>query len=55
MIISMAAISSSTTRQEKALTGFLRETERQLHANGAFDYIGRTVNGMPRSQSPEPA
>ena len=32
--------------QEKALTDFLRETERQLHANGAFDYIGRTINGI---------
>lgn len=32
--------------QEQALTDFLRETERQLHANGAFDYIGRTINGI---------
>jgi hypothetical protein len=32
--------------QEKALTDFLRETERQLHTNGAFDYIGRTINGI---------
>jgi hypothetical protein len=32
--------------QEHALTDFLHETERQLRANGAFDYVGRSVNGV---------
>lgn len=32
--------------QEHALPDFLHETERQLRANGAFDYVGRSVNGI---------
>jgi hypothetical protein len=32
--------------QEKALTDYLQDTERQLRANGSSDFIGRTVDGF---------
>jgi hypothetical protein len=32
--------------QEKALTNLLQRTERQLQANGAFDFIGTNVDGL---------
>jgi hypothetical protein len=31
--------------QEKALTDFLNDTERQLRANGSFDFVGTTIDG----------
>jgi hypothetical protein len=32
--------------QEKALIDLLHETERQLRANHAFDFVGRTLEGL---------
>jgi hypothetical protein len=32
--------------QEQALTDYLRDTERQLRANGSFEFIGRDVDGL---------
>jgi hypothetical protein len=31
---------------EKALTDYLADLERQLHANGAFAHIGERINGL---------
>ncbi len=45
-IYSRAQFLADHDAQERALTDFLGETERQLHANGASDYIGRTINGL---------
>jgi hypothetical protein len=32
--------------QEKALTDYLQDTERQLKANGSFNFIGKSVDGL---------
>jgi hypothetical protein len=32
--------------QEKALTDYLSDTERQLRANGAFAHVGETIDGL---------
>lgn len=32
--------------QERALSDYMRDNERQLRANGAFDHIGATVDGL---------
>jgi hypothetical protein len=32
--------------QEKALTDYLQDTERQLKANGSFDFIGASIDGL---------
>lgn len=36
---------ASPEAQEMALTDFLNDTERQLRANGSFDFIGETIDG----------
>ncbi len=44
-IHSRAELLASPEAQEKALGDFLNETERQLRANGAFAYVGKTIDG----------
>ena len=44
-IHSIAQFLASPEAQEKALTDLLNDTERQLQANGAFDFIGATIDG----------
>ena len=36
---------ASPEAQEKALTDYLDDAERQLRANGSFNYIGTTISG----------
>jgi hypothetical protein len=36
---------ASPEAQERALTDFLNDTERQLRAFGAFEFIGTTIDG----------
>jgi hypothetical protein len=43
---SAAEFLANPEAQENALTDFLQSTERQLQANGAFGFIGTTVNGL---------
>lgn len=43
---SRAAFLADPAAQEQALTVLFQRTERQLQANGAFDFIGTTVNGL---------
>jgi hypothetical protein len=35
----------SPEAQEMALTDYLNDIERQLQANGSFDYLGTVING----------
>src|SRR5260370_2412382 len=42
---SAAQFLASPEAQERALTDFLNDTERQLRANGAFDYVGTNIEG----------
>jgi hypothetical protein len=44
-IHSGAQFRASPGAQERALTDFLNDTERQLRANGSFDFLGTTING----------
>jgi HK97 family phage portal protein len=45
-IHSAAEFLASPEAQEMALTDLLNDTERQLRANGAFDFIGTKIDGL---------
>jgi hypothetical protein len=36
---------ASPEAQERALTDYLSQTERELRANGSFHHVGQTING----------
>lgn len=40
---------ASPEAQERALTDFLTDIERQLRANGSFDYLGQKIDGRVAS------
>jgi hypothetical protein len=43
---SQAEFLANPDAQEKALTDYLDDNERQLRANGAFTHIGETIDGL---------
>ncbi len=43
---SRAEFLANPDAQEKALSDYLADTERQLRANGAFAHIGETIDGL---------
>jgi hypothetical protein len=45
-IHSRAEFLADPEAQEKALTDYLQDTERQLKANGSFDFIGKSIDGL---------
>jgi hypothetical protein len=45
-IDSRAEFLAAPEAQEKALTDYLDETERQLRANGAFGFVGTSIDGV---------
>ncbi len=52
-INSRAAFLVNPDAQEKALTDYLNDNERQLRANGACSHIGETIDGLKaRPQEP---
>ena len=44
-IHSAAQFLASPVAQERALTDFLNDIERQPRANGSFDFVGTTIDG----------
>jgi hypothetical protein len=44
-IQSAAQFLANPEAQERALTDFLNDTERQLRANGSFGYLGADIDG----------
>ncbi len=45
-IYSSSQFLASAEAQEMALTDFLNDTQRQLRANGAFEYMGQNIDGQ---------
>ncbi len=43
---SRAEFLANPEAQEKALTDYLKDTERQLEANGSFNFIGKGIDGL---------
>jgi hypothetical protein len=44
-IQSAAQFLANPEAQERALTDYLNDTERQLRANGSFNYLGKEIDG----------